>query len=132
MRKILVLGVFAAATSLAGGSATTRDGIFSEAQASAGQHLYMQHCSLCHRESLAGGVNESPPLKGPRFMQNWAGHDLKALYGRIISTMPVSDPGSLSDQETIDIVSFLLRENGFPPGNTLEKDRLPAITLAAP
>jgi hypothetical protein len=44
---------------------------------------------------------------------------VRALYSRIISTMPITDPGSLSEKETLDLVAYLLQGNGFPSG----KDR---------
>jgi mono/diheme cytochrome c family protein len=97
---------------------TTQDGVYTEAQAASGKKTYNEKCSSCHLESLEGGVNESPALKGSEFISHWNGKPLRALYSRIISTMPVSDPGSLSEKETLGVVAYILERNGFPPGKT--------------
>jgi mono/diheme cytochrome c family protein len=94
--------------------ATVRDGVFSAAQAEAGKAVYTMQCSLCHRDSLAGGINESPPLKGARFLSDWEAMPVRALYSRILSTMPKADPGSLSEEETLSLVAYLLQQNGYP------------------
>jgi len=100
-------------------SKTVYDGVYTAAQAKAGQVVYRAKCGLCHGETLAGGENESPGLKGEGFISHWRGKPLRALYSRIISTMPITDPGSLSEKETLDLVAYILQGNGFPSG----KDR---------
>jgi cytochrome c len=95
---------------------TTRDGVYTPAQAASGKDIYTKSCTVCHLESLAGGVNEAPALKGKQFLSGWEGKPLRLLFGRIISTMPSDDPGSLSEQETLDVVAYLLQENGYPAG----------------
>jgi S-disulfanyl-L-cysteine oxidoreductase SoxD len=95
---------------------TTRDGVYTPAQAASGKATYTKSCTVCHLESLAGGVNEAPPLNGKQFLSNWEGKPLRSLFGRIISTMPSDDPGSLSEEQTLDILAYLLRENGYPAG----------------
>jgi mono/diheme cytochrome c family protein len=97
-------------------TATTQDGVYSEAQASSGKNTYGEKCSSCHLESLEGGVNESPALKGDEFVSHWDGKLLRALYSRILSTMPVNDPGTLSEPETLALVAYILKCNGFPAG----------------
>jgi cytochrome c5 len=113
---LTLLGLTAAPASGTAPEVTVRDGVYSTAQAAGGKALYSAQCSLCHRDSLTGGINESPPLKGPRFLSDWDGMALRALYGRILSTMPKADPGSLSEEETLSLVAYLLQENGYPPG----------------
>jgi cytochrome c len=112
---VVVLALLAAARAPCGTPGlTVRDGVYSAAQAQSGKALYASQCSLCHRESLAGGVNESPPLKGARFLSDWDGMPLRALYNRILSTMPKADPGSLSEDDTLSLVAYLLQQNGYP------------------
>ena len=93
---------------------TVREGVYSPAQAAAGQAVYVAKCSACHLENLGGGMNESPALKGKLFIANFANKPLRNLYSRILSTMPLNDPGTLSDQETLAVVAYLLMQNGFP------------------
>jgi cytochrome c len=95
---------------------TVYDGAYTAAQAKSGQVVYRAKCALCHGETLAGGANESPGLMGAAFTSHWSGKPLRALYSRIISTMPITDPGSLSEKETLDLLAYILQGNGFPPG----------------
>jgi cytochrome c len=95
---------------------TIRDGVYTQAQARSGKKTYNEKCSSCHLESLEGGTNESPALKGDDFISHWDGQPLRALYSRIISTMPSNDPGSLSEQQTLDVLAYILQKNGFPSG----------------
>jgi cytochrome c len=113
---------------------TVRDGVYSAAQADSGKVLYTSQCSLCHRESLAGGVNESPPLKGARFLSDWEGMPLRALYSRILSTMPKADPGSLSEEDTLSLVAYLLQQNGYPAASRAlgPPDALSSILFTLP
>jgi mono/diheme cytochrome c family protein len=95
---------------------TIRDGVYTTAQAASGKAVYATQCSLCHLDNLAGGGNESPALRGDAFISDFEGKPLRSFYSRIISTMPSSDPGSLSDKETLNLVAYILQQNGFPAG----------------
>jgi cytochrome c len=63
----------------------------------------------------------TPPLTGGSFMANWDGVSLGDLADRVRNTMPLNAPGSLSRQDTTDIVAYVLRFNQFPAG----KEELP-------
>ena len=91
------------------------DGVYSEAQATRGAAAYDQACSNCHRADLSG--NTGPALKEQRFAQVYAGKDLRTLYTKIATTMPRQTPGSLSDDVYLDIVAYVLKENGFVAGS---------------
>ena len=93
---------------------TVREGIYSPAQAAEGQSVYVAKCSACHLENLSGGMNESPALRGEQFVADFANKPLRNLYSRILSTMPLNDPGTLSDKETLAVVAYLLMQNGYP------------------
>ncbi|MGH9495940.1 MAG: c-type cytochrome [Candidatus Sulfotelmatobacter sp.] len=95
---------------------TTRDGVYTPAQAASGKGIYTKSCTVCHLENLAGGANQAPALKGKQFLSDWKGKPLRSLFGRIISTMPSEDPGSLSEQETLDVLAYLLQENSYAAG----------------
>ena len=99
---------------------TVWDGVYSEAQARRGQELYIEICGFCHRDDLSGGGSEAgaPTLRGSFFTTQWRDRPLVDLFVRIGTTMPQNDPDSLLPQVVIDIISFLLRENGMPPGRT--------------
>jgi mono/diheme cytochrome c family protein len=91
---------------------TVADGVYSEVQATRGAASYDTSCAGCHRPDL-GGAN-GPALRGERFARIFAGKDLKTLYTKIATTMPRGAAASLGDAVYLDIVAYVLRENGFP------------------
>lgn len=89
-------------------------GAYTEEQATRGQALYYQHCLQCHGETMAG-VDKAPALAGPQFASTWKGAPLAALVARIV-TMPPERPGSLTQEESVDLLTYLLWYNGLPFG----------------
>jgi mono/diheme cytochrome c family protein len=108
-------------------------GVYSREQAAAGKQLYRDLCSSCHLESLAGD-STAPAMVGDEFISNWENKPLRALYSRIISTMPVDNPGTLPEKTVVDIVAYLLEVNGFPAGGKAlgDADELNAIQVLRP
>ena len=96
---------------------STWGGVFTEEQAKTGQASYAKNCSECHGEDLAGD-GFAPSLKGPEFMNNWNGLTVAELFDRIRISMPPSNPNSVSAKDKADIVGYLLKQNGFPAGQT--------------
>ena len=94
---------------------TVADGVYSDVQATRGAASYDTSCSGCHRPDL-GGAN-GPALRGERFARIFAGKDLKTFYTKIATTMPRGAAASLGDAVYLDIVAYVLRENGFPAGD---------------
>jgi mono/diheme cytochrome c family protein len=101
---------------LAQSSKTIWDGVYSEAQAKRGEGIYNQSCASCHGTSLEGG-EMAPPLTGNDFNANWDTLSLGQLLERIRTTMPQENPGSLSRQQNVDVVSYLLQKGKFPAGS---------------
>jgi cytochrome c len=99
----------------AGPAKTTLDGVFTDAQAARGKAQYNTSCSTCHMEDLSGS-GQALPLAGDAFMDVWEGQSVADLLGLVQGTMPQDKPGSLSAQEAIDIISYLLQQNKFPAG----------------
>ncbi len=64
-------------------------------------------CASCH------GINE---FSGARFRLVWVGRTVGDLFQSMSTLMPEDDPGSLSPEEYSAILSYLLRENGYPVG----------------
>lgn len=94
---------------------SVHDGVYNEEQAIRGQVLYYQHCLACHGEMM-NGQDQAPPLAGPQFSGVWDGEPLLALVGRIL-TMPPEKPGSLSQEESVDLLTYILWYNGLPLGS---------------
>jgi cytochrome c len=91
------------------------DGIYTEEQAKRGGPLYSQKCAHCHGPDLTGGET-APALASPDFKSNWSGLSVDDLFERIKISMPQDNPGSLSRQQTADILAFVLFKGGFPAG----------------
>ena len=48
------------------------DGVYTDAQAAAGQAVFQTRCDACHGEVIAGDAEfQGPPLKGEKFFENW-------------------------------------------------------------
>lgn len=97
------------------------DGIYTREQAQRGQVLYRKVCSYCHMDELTGGGPQdslvlSPPLVGQNFRSYWRGRPLEHLVTKIVTTMPKYSPGSLSRQEAVDLLAYILWESNYPEG----------------
>lgn len=102
---------------------TTWDGVYTEDQAQHGAGVYQARCGGCHGSYLEGD-EDAPPLAGSRFSLVWTGRSLRALHERIQARMPKDAPGSLSRDDYIGVVAYMLSRNGFPSGaDPLPSDR---------
>src|SRR6185437_7972355 len=93
------------------------DGVYTQDQAKAGQTAYGNDCANCHGDQLNGG-EMAPPLAGGDFMSNWSGLTVGDLFDRMKTTMPASNPGSLSSKTNVEILAYMLQMNSFPAGST--------------
>ena len=94
---------------------TTWDGVYTDEQAKRGEAQYSTSCSSCHSPDLSGG-DSAPSLTGPDFNAGWNDLTVGDLAERMRTTMPADGPGSLSPQQYVDILTFLLSKDGFPAG----------------
>jgi len=92
----------------AGQDKSANDGVYSETQAIRGETLFERNCTNCH---------DTARFKGD-FIGNWADQPLAAVYDVMKTTMPEDNPGSLRPQQYADILTFILKLNGFPAGET--------------
>src|SRR5260370_22104809 len=84
-------------------------------QGNAGCATYQVKCASCHLPDLKGS-NEARPLLGANFVNMWRDRTASDLFNRIRNTMPVNDPGSLGDEEAVNIVAYLLQASGAAAG----------------
>ena len=104
-------------------AASLKDGIYTAAQADRGKEVYVASCAGCHGDMLDGS-GQIPPLAGSEFLDNWKGQTLADLFDKMKTTMPASSPGSLTDEQNIDVLAFLLSFNKYPAGSAeLKSDR---------
>src|SRR5215469_2161370 len=86
---------------------TVWDGIYTEAQAARGREIYNSYCIGCHTADLK-------LLTGPHFIDDWREESLQYLFDGIKTTMPAEAPSSLSNQQYMDVLTFILKKNGIP------------------
>jgi Cytochrome C oxidase, cbb3-type, subunit III len=104
-----------------GSGATT----FSAAQADRGRDTFRAACTECHYSS---------EFSDSQFKFKWSRRSAGNLYRLIITSMPETEPGILSPEESVELVSYILRMNGFEPGAgdlAAERAVLDAISLAS-
>jgi hypothetical protein len=116
---------------------TIWDGIYTEAQAARGEKAYKAACGYCHKDNLAGGFfddgnGRAPALSGARafdssFEKRWAGKTVGDMVIEIGTAMPQTDPGSLAPETYVDIITFLLAQNGVPAGTAELAPELDAL-----
>jgi mono/diheme cytochrome c family protein len=115
-------------------SPTVWDGVYTAAQAKRGAELYADDCQSCHGLALNGGES-APPLTGGEFMSNWSGLTLGDLFDRIRTSMPADRPGTLTREQTTNILAHILNVGQFPAGTaelstrteTLKQIRIEAV-----
>jgi mono/diheme cytochrome c family protein len=111
---LAALGIAAAAA----GTRSTRDGVYSAAQADRGEKTYKAKCGTCHMPDQFSGFV---------FMQSWTGQTVDALYDNLRTTMPKDNPGSMKPQEYADVIAYLLKINRLPSGDADLKGAKPAM-----
>lgn len=76
-------------------------------QAAAGKRLYDSTCAHCH-----------PPgqLDGATFASNWENRRLVDLYSLVSNTMPQDRPGTLADEQYVNVIAYILQRNQVPSG----------------
>jgi hypothetical protein len=97
---------------------SSKSGIYTKAQAQEGSDIYAGMCKSCH----AGLGNHA----GPVFREHWGGLPISELYFYIQYNMPKNDPNSISAEDNIKVIAYLLSLNGVPAGSKV----LPTDTLA--
>jgi mono/diheme cytochrome c family protein len=93
---------------------TLSERVYTDAQARRGQSIYVEKCASCHAQNLQGGLG--PPLAGNNFVDDWDKEPVSELVTKIEKTMPQTDPGTLSRQQAVDVVSYILKIGSFPAG----------------
>lgn len=89
-------------------SRTTMDGVYTLLQATRGRDVFANSCQSCHTTTQHSG---------PPFRAKWFGRSLGDLYAYIRKEMPKNEPGSMSDDDYVRALAFLLRMNGMPTGS---------------
>jgi len=118
------------------------EGIYTESQAGVGKGIYDAQCGSCHGATLSGG--SSSALIGTGFVERWGGQAptgedfewsgfrIGELLSTMNETMPPGVVGSVSPDQQLSVLTYLLQRNGFAPGSTalrVDSPRLQDTTL---
>jgi len=136
-RRILKRGILVCALLLAAGALSRAQeskiwsGVYTPEQADQGKTLFEANCSSCHKSDLSG--DRGPALTGNTFFSSWEAGSVNKLYTKIKETMPRNRGNSLSEENYLAIVAYILQANAFPPGKgdvELSADVLEDIQIA--
>ncbi len=102
--------------------------------AAAGQPVFASSCAICHGTNGQGGVG--PALWGPNAtLGKIAGTTLfpnnaQSMLNFISTNMPLSAPGSLTHQQYIDLLCYILvQDQQVSPSTMFVERQLGTITL---
>ena len=134
---VLAGGVFAAALTTTVGAQATRsanDGVFTADQATKGEAVYKEQCAACHGDNLEGS-GPMPPLAGKDFLSNWQGKTVGDLFEKTQTSMPATAPGTLTPEQTAQVMAYMLSVAKYPAGSAALPDKmddLKTISIDAP
>ncbi len=134
--SLMACGVYASAMAVvsAQDARSVNAGVYSEAQAKRGEAVYKEQCAACHGDNLEG-AGPMPPLAGKDFLANWQGKPVSEVFDKTQTSMPATAPGSMSPEQTADVVAYMLAASKYPAGGADlpgKADDLRQITLDAP
>lgn len=84
-------------------------GVYSTAQADRGEKFYTKVCVECH---------EPFEFTSSLFDKEWIGKTAFDFFDLVKSTMPDDKPGTLARSDVIDVLSYILKLNQYPSGQT--------------
>jgi len=96
---------------------TTNDGVYTRAQAAGAKKQFDKICADCHAFTVpAKKKPKDLPLGDEPFFENWAGRPLNELVTLIALTMPNDGSATVTEKEAVNLVAYMLQQNGFRPG----------------
>lgn len=82
-------------------------------QATRGKQVYDATCARCHPPGM---------LDGATFATAWKNRRVYDLYSLVTNTMPQDKPGTLTDEQYLDVIAYLLQRNNSATGAALVAD----------
>jgi mono/diheme cytochrome c family protein len=102
--------------SVAGSPAAALPTLYTQAQADDGLSQYSANCAKCHGDNLQG--RSGPALTGKHFATEKSAYTVGDVFHIVAQNMPAAQPGSLAHDDYVQIMAFLLQQNGYPAGKT--------------
>jgi len=114
---LLLLALALPASAQSNGSATRPvSGSFNGDQAIRGESAFKAFCASCHEPTFH---------TGEQFRFSWYGRTLYDYFRTVKTTMPEDNPGGLSDDDYVRVITYIMKLNGFTPGaDSLTSDSL--------
>lgn len=98
---------------------TSNDGVYSKAQADGAKAQFDKLCAECHAFTVATKRKaEDLPLGDEPFFRSWEGKPLAELVSLIVFTMPNDGRAAVEEAEALNLVAYMLQQNGFPAGSS--------------
>ncbi len=100
-------------------ASATNSGLYTSAQAATGAKVYAANCARCHGadlEGVSGPALKGADLSAPGAEGKLTVSDIFKYMTNMTNLMPAGNPGSLTHDQYVDVMAFLLRENGNPIG----------------
>lgn len=66
--------------------------------------------------SICGECHSTSDFRGRTFLFEWRRRTAWDFFRNVTQTMPEDAPGSLTDQQYVDIIAYVLRLNGYAAG----------------
>src|SRR6188472_1825028 len=104
------------ATTIAQTPKSVSEGVYTAEQAKAGEAVYKEQCAACHGDNLEGS-GPMPPLAGKDFLSNWQGKTVGDVFEKTQSSMPATAPGTLTPDQTAQVMAYLLSVGKYPAGS---------------
>jgi len=82
---------------------------FTAEQVQRGRRDFSQICGECHSTS---------EFRGRTFLYDWRRRTAWDFFRQLTETMPDDAPGSLTDQEYVDVTAYVLGMNGYDAGES--------------
>ena len=126
---MLAGSVFAAAVTVTVGAQAAKssnEGVYTTDQSSKGEAVYKENCAACHGDNLEGS-GPMPPLAGKDFLANWQGKTVGDLFEKTQTSMPATAPGTLTPEQTADLMAYILAQGKYPTGTAPLPDKIDAL-----
>ncbi|MCC7185868.1 MAG: hypothetical protein IT185_06490 [Acidobacteria bacterium] len=112
---------------------TTNDAVYSKAQADGAKAQFDKICAECHAFTVAAKKQAADlPLGDEPFFKKWEGKSLDELISIIVLTMPNDGSAIVSEAEALNLMAYVLQQNGFPAGAAPLTKETAATVLARP
>jgi mono/diheme cytochrome c family protein len=95
---------------------TVKSGIYAKDQAERGKAVYDKICVACHTFKPSEKSKDNPDLGGDAFLTKWDQKTVHELATVIYTTMPNDGSAVITEEQTADVVAFILQQNNFPAG----------------